>query len=365
MNNNEISQKQGISMVVMFIIGTSSLLVMGLEAKMDIWIAILLAMGVSAVIILIFSRLMCMLPNKDFFEITEFFLGKTGSKIPILLFTWFSFQLCALVLRNFGTFIITVGLPETPMFVAMGLLMLLSIITVRSGLSVFGQWTQVIVFFVLGFVLISVLLASSNMNSTNILPVMDKGLVPIAKGSLGVISFPFAETVVFLLVFPALRKGVSAKKMWLKGLLIGGSVILVTSLADILVLGASAEDSYFPTYTMLSTVHYGEFLQRLEVIAGIVFVLGVFSKLSILLFATCRSAGRLLGFKDYRFLVIPIAFLILNYAEFSFDSMIYHYEWAVKVWPYYGPIFEILLPVVLLIIFEIKRRKKGGLSVKA
>ena len=57
MNNDRISQKQGIMMIVLYIIGSSSLLVMGLEAKKDIWVAILAAIATGSLILRIYARI--------------------------------------------------------------------------------------------------------------------------------------------------------------------------------------------------------------------------------------------------------------------------------------------------------------------
>lgn len=358
MNNNQISQKQGICMIAMFIIGTSSILVMALSAKMDTWIAILIAVGASALIVLIFARLISILPDKDFFQTLEFFFGKAGSKITILIFTWFAFDNCALVVRNYSQFIVTVGLKETPLIVIMFIVTIVSVIAVRSGVEVLGRWSESFILFIISFIIISVLLVSQNMKISNILPVFDNGIVPIAKGSLNVITFPLAETVIFLLVFPAFKAGISVKKIFLKGLLIGGSIIFIVSLTDMLVLGSTlSENVYYPTFCAMATVSYGDFFQRMEFIVAIVFIISVFFKLSIYLLGVCKGTANLLGFKDYRFIVIPITFLIINSAFSSFDSIIYYHEWTYKVWPYYAPIYQFIIPLILLLIIEIKRKK--------
>ncbi len=358
MNNEKISQKQAIVMIIMYIIGSSSLMVMGLEAKMDIWLAILLAMAVGALIMLIYARLLSLLPGKDFYDTLEFFLGKIGSKIFLFIITWFAFDLCAIVLRSYGQFVVTVGLPETPLVVAIFMIMIICAFAVRSGIEVIGRWSSQFVIFLIAFLFISVLLVSQNMNISNLLPVFDNGFAPIARGAFGVIAFPFAETVVFLLVFPAFKKDVSIKKVFLKGLFIGGGIILITSLTDMLVLGTNlSENDYYPTFSTMATVHYGDFLQRLEVLAAIVFIIAIFLKISILLFAASKGTAKLLGFQDHKFIVIPIAFLVVNLALISFDSMIFFHEWIFKAFPYYACVFEIVIPIILWIIIEIKNRK--------
>ena len=295
----------------------------------------------------------------------EYFFGKVGGRIFILLITWFAFDLCSIVLRNYGQFVVTVGLPETPLSVAMFILMIVCVLTVRRGIEVIGRWTENFLLYVLAFLLIGVLLVSPNMNIDNLLPAFDTNIGAIAKGAFGVTTFPFAETVVFLLVFPALQKGVSAKKIFTRGLYIGGGVILITSLSDMLVLGTTAAESmYYPTYSAMSNVHFGDFLQRFEIIAAIVFITAVFLKISILLLGTCKGAAYLLGLKSHQSIVMPIAFLVINTAIFSFDSMIYFHEWTFSIFPYYASVFQIIVPLIALIMIEIKihRSKKAAVS---
>lgn len=360
MKNNTISQKQGIALIVMFIIGTSSIMVMGLEAKKDIWISILLALALSSLMMLVYAKLLTALPGKDFFEIIEHYFGKVGSKVILVLLTWFAFDFSSLVLRNYGQFVVTVGLPETPLVFAMLMMTVLSVYSVRSGIETIGRWSEQFVIYLLAFMAISVLLVLPRMDINNLLPVLDKGFSPVAKGTLGVVSFPFVDPVLFLLVFPAFKKKTSVKKVFLLGLLIGGLTIFISSVSDILVLGPTmAENMYYPTYATMATIHYGEFLQRFEVIAAIVLVISAFLRLTVVMYATTKGFARIFGFSDHRFITLPLALLILCFALFSFDNMMYYSEWTYKVWPYYSPIFQILIPLLLLIIIKIKQRKKG------
>lgn len=358
-NNNRISQKQGIVMLIMFIIGTSSLMMMGLEAKMDIWIAMLVAIAASSLIMLVYASLLTALPGKDFFETIEHFFGKVGSKIIFILMTWFAFDLCHIVLRNYGQFVVTVGLPETPLMFSMLMMIALCAYAVRAGVEAIGRFSSQFVIFLLVFLGISIILVSPQMNIQNLLPVLDNGVEPIARGAFGIVSFPFAETVVFLLVFPAFKKGESVRKVYLTALLIGGLTILAGSVTDMLVLGPTmAESVYYPTFVTMASVHLGEFLQRFEVIAAIVFMIAVFLKISVLLYAASNGFVKIFGLGDNKFVVLPIALLALCFALFSFDNMIYYTEYVVSVWPYYSAVFQIIIPLFLLIVIKIKQRKK-------
>ena len=207
MKTGKITQKQAVIMIVMFIIGSSCLLVMGLEAKMDIWLAILLAVAATSLVMLIYARLLTILPQKDFFETLAYFLGPVGSKIFLVLLTWFAFQNCALVLRNYGQFVITVGLPETPLAAAMFIMMLPCIAAVKGGLQVLGRWSETFIFIVVSFLLISVLMVSKNMEISHLLPVLDEGVRAGRQRGLRRRRFPACTDRRFSSGFPGVSKG--------------------------------------------------------------------------------------------------------------------------------------------------------------
>ncbi|HYE11095.1 MAG TPA: GerAB/ArcD/ProY family transporter, partial [Patescibacteria group bacterium] len=113
---------------------------------------------------------------------------------------------------------------------------------------------------------------------------------------------------------------------------------------------------YFPSYTAISRVNIGNFLQRLEVAVAIVFILSGFIKISICLLAATKGITKLFGFKDYRALVTPVGLLMVNLAYLVYGSIMEMFEWADDIWPYYAFPFQVLLPLIILIAVEIKSR---------
>ena len=264
MKQEFITKKQGIVLIIMFIIGSSSLMVMGLDAQRDLWLAIVIAIVVGMIMMLVFARLISILPEKDIFETLEFLFGKTIGRLLLIPITWFAFDLCSIVLRNYGQFILTIGLPETPLVVPIIAIMLGCSIAVKYGIEVLGRWSELFVVPIIGFILLVVLILIKYMNFDNVLPILYNGLGPVIKGSFGILAFPFWETVVFLIAFPAFTKSVSTYKIFTNGLLLGGIVIFISSMTDFLVLGYNAAVRlYYPTYSTVARIDIGQTLQRL------------------------------------------------------------------------------------------------------
>ncbi|MCM1988350.1 GerAB/ArcD/ProY family transporter [Oceanirhabdus seepicola] len=135
MNNEVVSDKQGISLIVLFIIGSSSIVVPGLPANNDVWLAIILSVLMAMPMALIASRLHVIFPERDLFDIIEICFGKFLGKILILSFTWFVFKLAAEVLRNSSQFLNTSSLTETPLIIPMICISMLILFIVKKELE--------------------------------------------------------------------------------------------------------------------------------------------------------------------------------------------------------------------------------------
>ncbi|MCY6484100.1 endospore germination permease [Clostridium aestuarii] len=358
MNKEVISDKQGISLIVLFIIGESSILVMGLEAEKDLWLAIILAIFMALPIMAVYSKIHYLFPHKDFFDIIEFCFGRFISKAIIVLFTWYMIDLTSLILRDFGNFIKTVSLPETPIIIIMMSLIILCIWAVKEGTEVMGRWAEFFLPIVIIVMFSIVLLLIPNMNINNIRPVLYNGINPVVKGAFGPLSIPFVETVSFTMAFSKFKTQKSPYKVYIIGLLLGGIILLMTSLTNTLVLGINSSLTlHYPSYSTVKKINIGEVLQRLEALVALVFMLGGFIKISITLLAACKGFTRIFGYNHYQFIVTPIALFILNLSYFEFDSVMDYMEWNKGIYPYYAFPFQVIFPIVIWGIAEIKKKR--------
>jgi spore germination protein KB len=72
----------------------------------------------------------------------------------------------------------------------------------------------------------------------------------------------------------------------------------------------------------------------------------------------CRGISTLFSFEDYRFLVTPIGILLVITSFSKYDSIMEMSEWIVEVWNYYALLFQVILPIIILIGAEMKVRNK-------
>lgn len=359
LNKEVISDIQGICLIILFISGSSLALPTGSAAGSDLWLAILTALLLAIPLYMVYARLLSLYPGKDIFDILEDVFGQFFGKVLGLIFIWFTFHLAVLILRDQGEFLITLSLPETPLIIPIIVVTFLCIWAVKSGIETIGRWAKLFVVLNAPIPTIVILLLIPQMEITNIMPMLYDGMKPFLQGTLDALVFPFGDAVVFTMVFFALRSKTSTKSVFIKGLILGGILIAGVSLAEILVLGEDLYlSTYYPNHNVASKVSVGDLLQRLEVITVVATLTSFFLKLSVCLLAISNGVSKILGFKDYRLFVVPIALLMCNFSYFIFDSTIHKFRWLSEMTTYYFFPYQIILPIIILIFAEIKKRKR-------
>ncbi|QEK11525.1 GerAB/ArcD/ProY family transporter [Crassaminicella thermophila] len=357
MNKEFISDKQGISIISLFIIGSSIVLTIAGEAKKDIWIAIILSILTALPIVLVHARLLVLFPKRDLYDVLELVFGKLIGRGISILFVSFSFFLGGLVLRVFCDFIFTVSFQETPEIIPMLFIGGLCIWAAKEGIEIIGRWAE---FFLIGTIVsifIVSLLAMHKMNINNIRPILYEGIKPVVEGAFHAFIFPFTQTIVFTTFFSSL-KNKSIYKVYIVSLLIGGGVLYISSVTNILTLGINTVESvYFPTYTTASRLTLGNVVEGLEVVISVTLLIGGFMKVCICLLSTCNGIAKIFGLNDYRLMVTPIGLLIINLSYFIHDNVMEKAEFASDIYPIYAFPFQVVLPIIILIVAEIKKNR--------
>ncbi len=359
MGKEVLSSKQGICVQVLFIMGSTLVLGVGSDAKQDVWVAVLLGMLLIVPVLLIYSKILYLFPDKDLFQILESLFGKVFGKIIALLMCWYAFHLGALVIRNFSEFISVVALPETPAYVPIVMMVLLCIWGVKAGIEILGRWSELILPILLSIIVVVVILSMTLADFNNLKPVLHNNLDAVMKAGFSVFSFPFAETVVFMMVGFVFRERKSIPKVYLLSLLIGGVMVLMIAVRNMVVLGATlVNETYFPAYVAVSFINIGDFLQRIEILVSVVFLFSGFIKISICLLAASRGVASVFGIKNYREIVAPIGLLMIALSMILYSNIMEMMSWAFETYNIYAFPFQVILPLLIWIVAELKIKKR-------
>jgi len=359
MQKEIITNKQGIFIMSMFIFGSSIITGAGGQAKQDVWLAILMALVMSLPMLFIYSKLLMLYPGKDLFDILKEVFGNVVGKIISLLFVWYCFHLGTLVIRNFSEFVNVISFPETPQPLMIVFVGLFCIWMVKSGIEVLGRWTAFVFPIIMVILIGTIILSMTKADFNHLRPILYDGIKPVLPVSFTLFAFPFAEVVVFTMLFSSLKDSKKTFKVFLTGALISCFIMLIISVRNVLVLGPTlTEDSYFPSYIAVRAINIGDFLQRFEIVVALVFIFGGFVKISVCLLAASKGVAKILDIKNYRYVVAPVGFLMMDLANIIYENTMEMFVW-VKIYPYYAIPFQIILPIIILIAAKIKIKVKS------
>lgn len=363
MNKEVISDKQGISLIIIFLVGTSSLTAIGLTAKQDFWVSIILSMLITLPFAFIYSHLHIMFSGKNLFEVFEIVFGKFFGKVIMILYTFFFLEEGAEVLFHFKQFINITSLQDTPSIVIVLSIITLCTWVIKEGMEVIGRYAEKQLYIFIGLIAIAVLFLMPDMNINNIRPILSTDTLSILKGAHKTFAFPFGEIIIFAMFFLNFKSSRSPYRIYITGVIMGGIVILIIALTNVLALGVdSASSYYFPTYIAATRIDIGEALQRIEVVISLAYVLGAFIKLSVYLLATSKGLAMIFGYNDYRLLVIPAGLLMINLSSFLFASIMDFWEFDDKIWIFYAIPFEVIIPITVFIIVQIKKKRSQNIK---
>ncbi|WP_235872319.1 GerAB/ArcD/ProY family transporter [Siminovitchia acidinfaciens] len=171
-----------------------------LIADGDSWISVFLTGIILQGMVFLIWALMARFPSTNLYGIIQALFGKILGKAIIILYCIYFISIGSLVLAKFGYIIKVWMLPLTPTWLTLLLMTFTAYYIVKDNLQLMVR------FFVLSSVVIVVFIGLSayalkDANITYILPVGEKGLVPILKGIKPSI-YSFQGFELLLLVYP-------------------------------------------------------------------------------------------------------------------------------------------------------------------
>jgi spore germination protein KB len=356
MGREIISEKEGIAISLLFIMNGTLILPSGAEAQKDIWIGIILATALGALISLVYIKILSSYPGKNLFDISEILFGRFIGKIISLLYVWFAFHLASLVFADFVHFIITVSLPEMRGLTIIIFPVILCLWGLKIGIEGIGRFSALLLTPLVLFIFIAYYLMIPKMSLDHFLPIFENGFLPIFNGAFSLFAFPFAETVIFMGIFNCFRENKSISRVYLISIILAGIIVLLAKASEVAVLGIDIfTQHYFPAYAAISRISVGHFIQRIEIVVGLVFAIGGLVKISVCMLFACKGISRILSFKDYRFLVTPMVMLNVAFTFITSDSIIQLTSFTLLAWRYYAFPFQVIIPSIMLILTLLKK----------
>ncbi|MGM0921434.1 MAG: GerAB/ArcD/ProY family transporter [Bacillota bacterium] len=367
MEKVKISPFQLSSLIILFELGSAVVVAVGVNAKQDAWIAILIGMLGGMVLFCIYHYLFRQYPDLPLTGYIPKVFGKIiGYPVAVLYILYFIY-IASRVLRDLGSLLVISTLTQTPLLVINLLVILIIAYANYLGIEPLARAGEIF-FYIFIFFLISsniFIFASGLVEPKNLLPLLEEGWKPVLKTAFPLtFTFPFGEVIVFTMLLPYLNRPDSNLKTGLFSILVCGFILSYISAIDIAVLGPQmVKTSIFPLLETVSKVTIGDFLQRLDALVISILVIGCFVKISIFTYAAVIGTADLFKKRKHPAIVSIICLLTLAASLLNAENIQEHIYIGLKIVPVYLHLpLQTGIPLLLFIVVLIRKKLKASIK---
>ena len=358
----QITKTQLFSLMLLFEIGSTTLFALGIGAKQDAWIVILIATIISFGLIWIFTQIQKQYPDKNLVEILQSLLGKWLSVPIILLYALYFFSSASFNFYEFGEIIRTTFLVNTPQLVILSVFIFTSIYMISLGFEVIARTGEILMPVLIIFLVTTYFLASISgaLDIQELFPVLENGIKPVLKEVFPVVNFPFGESVVFLMYWHMLNKKEAIRKISLLVIGLTGGILILTNLMIITMLGPElAAKAEIPLLRVLFDINIADIITNLDIIGVIVIFIGGFYKTVLNFYAAVLAVTTLFKVKNKKWMTIIMGIGLILYSITYFENISFH-RWVGFEFnsTYIHGIFS-FMPIFILLLSWLKLKTKN------
>lgn len=323
----------------------------------DIWIAVIGAAPACILVLFPLIFLSIKFPDENLIQYSQRIMGKFLGSILGLLFIAFLICVSIAILADQVNFIHTAILPETPPYAIMITMLIPCIYTIYKGLETIGRISEFLIpYFVFSIILFTVL-NIPRMDFSVFLPIISDSKIPdIVIGSFG-ISARFYDLLILAMLVPNLQKKQDVKKISLIYVALSLLFLFVFAVSTQAVLGIEfSKHLSFPYYKFVRTIEVFDFIERIESLVVIAWVIIEFIKYSLYMYCIIKGLGQIFKIEKDKILIIPLSVAIFIFVLIFkiFNSVTINK--IVSTIPYLGAVPLFVLPLFIFIVFILRRK---------
>ncbi|GMK42120.1 hypothetical protein PCCS19_51790 [Paenibacillus sp. CCS19] len=342
---------------IMFILGSTPLYELGVEAKQNATLAMLVGAIAGLVLAGMYLYLYHRVPEAGLTELYRLHFGLwLGSGIAFIHGSELAFE-ATYLLREYSYLTTLTLLDTAPGWLMMLVSCFLAGYTVMKGIEVLFRVIEILFPLVLtSYVLLSVMLFLNKLPDWHrLLPFV--GFETIFRAAIPTIMvFPYGQIIVFLAIWKHVQETKAVTRMTLAGYLTATIMIMYGNAMIMAVIGPQlAAGSSIPLLQVVQLIRLGGFIERLDIIVTLLLFFGLYVKLAIGFMAVVLIVQPL--FKcSHTICTLAVGTILFGVAliDHNYTKHLWLGQYFVRN---YMLIFQFGIPAVMLLIGL--RHKKG------
>lgn len=355
----KVEDSQYTLLATLFTVGTTILITPGslaAELHQDAWLAPIFAIFPGFLFIVMYRKLAHLESGKTIVEMMDSILGTWLGKIVSSLFVITAFLAAAMVLFDVSKFITTVFMPQTPILFINTLFTILLVYGLLSGFDTLARMVEIV--FPLCSILFILMIVSllPLIEIKHIQPLFDSSINKYVYATLSLISVVYLPLIFFLMIQPKeLSNPKNRFKSFVTGVVIGSVVNTLIILINILVVGANVTSiQEYPAYHLAQKIDIGGFIDRVEAVVALIWLMTSFVKLLIYFYAALVGFTQVCKIKNQRSFIIPMAFLLVVVSIDIFPNTVYENQFNSSVWIVWIMSIAVGIPILLIVMNSLK-----------
>jgi Spore germination protein. len=333
-------------------------------AQHDAWISAIIAAAVGMVMAMGISFLCKANKGQLFIPWMVSSFGRTiGTTIGLMMGIYYFNSFCVIV-RSFTNFVSDTVLDSTPLLMTTSIMVLVAAFTVMQGIEAIARSAFMVLILILLVIPLNVFVLYADIDFKRLIPLFDTSAIRITMASIPPIGL-LSEVAVLLLLTPYLKKPALSLRASLIGSLFGSSQLVLIILLGLTIFGQQLVPLMsYAFVNIMAIVELGEFLERIEVFTISVWLLTMYIKLAIFLFAAVHCLFHSLRLHSERHTVIGLSLLAIVTSAGKWPSNMNSSFITSLVNMPVLLLMNIALPVLIAVGLLVTRgkRKQGGMQ---
>ncbi|WP_339299190.1 endospore germination permease [Paenibacillus sp. FSL R5-0623] len=363
LEKGRIGTRQLSTLTFMLVVGDMMLIypsVITSYAKQDAWICALIGVPLGMALMALIMKLGSMHPGENLVQITRSILGFWPGTFLSCFYLFFFLIGTSTHTREVGDFMTSQILQYTPIRVIILMFVIAIGWGVYHGLETIARTSELLIPIVILFTMVLAICLLPQVETSNLEPVADTGVVSFAQGILVSIIYPVGETIPILMVLPYVANSAHRLRDIIFSAGLGNLILAILVTISMLVLGPFlTQHNIYTSFVLSQKISIGGFFERIEVIMACSWLIATYFKAIIYLYAFIVGCAELFKLKHFKMLILPSTLLVYGMANLVAPSLTFIIITIVPYWVDWDTTLGIILPGMLVLIQLVKSRRKS------